>query len=66
LSRWVDRIVCVSNHGVALAADEGIAPGKLGAIWNGIDTARFTATGPTTGGPAVVVARLSPGKTLRP
>ena len=64
LSRWIDRVVCVSNDGIALAAGEGIAPRKLGAIWNGIDTARFTPTGPQPDGPAVVVARLSPEKDI--
>lgn len=62
LSRAIDRVVCVSNDGVTLAADEGIAPRKLAAIWNGIDTAACQATGPRPRGPAVIVARLSPEK----
>jgi glycosyltransferase involved in cell wall biosynthesis len=62
LSRAIDRVVCVSNDGVAHATSEGIAPRKLAAIWNGIDTDQFRAAGPRPLGPAVIVARLSPEK----
>jgi glycosyltransferase involved in cell wall biosynthesis len=62
LSRAIDRVVCVSHHGVAQAAREGIDRRKLTAIANGIDTTRFATGGPRPDGPAVVVARLSPEK----
>jgi glycosyltransferase involved in cell wall biosynthesis len=41
---------------------EGIAPGKITTIWNGIDVARFAYLGPQSGGPAVMVGRLSAEK----
>jgi glycosyltransferase involved in cell wall biosynthesis len=57
-----DRFVCVSDDLAGLAAGLGIAPGRVGRIWNGIDLARFEYRGPKTDGPAVTVARLSPEK----
>jgi glycosyltransferase involved in cell wall biosynthesis len=62
LSRFVDTMVCVSEDSRRLARGEGIDPGKTCTIWNGIDLSRFAYTGPTPGGPAVIVARLSPEK----
>jgi glycosyltransferase involved in cell wall biosynthesis len=58
----VDRVVCVSEDSRALSAREGVAPGRLQRIWNGIDLSRFAYLGPRPGGPAVMVARLSPEK----
>lgn len=64
LSRYVDRVVCVSEDSRRLSAGEGIAEEKTCTIWNGIDIERFQYTGSTTAGPAVLVARLSPEKDI--
>jgi glycosyltransferase involved in cell wall biosynthesis len=61
-SRLVDKVVCVSDDSALVAARDGISPGKLRTIWNGIDVQRFSYTGPRPDGPIVVVARLSPEK----
>jgi glycosyltransferase involved in cell wall biosynthesis len=61
-ARWVDCVACVADDGARRAADEGIDASKIQTIWNGIDLDRFAFRGPAPGGPAVVVARLSPEK----
>src|SRR5262249_2755364 len=62
VSRLVERVVCVSDDSVRLSVEQGIPARKLCRLWNGIDTERFTCTGPRARGPAVLVARLSPEK----
>jgi sugar transferase (PEP-CTERM/EpsH1 system associated) len=62
LSRFVDRIVCVSEDSGQLSIREGIDPQKVSTIRNGIDLVRFACRQPNHGGPAVLVARLSPEK----
>jgi glycosyltransferase involved in cell wall biosynthesis len=62
VSRLADRIVCVSEDTTRLSSQQGIAPNRLCRQWNGIDVSRFSYSGPQPGGPAVLVARLSPGK----
>jgi sugar transferase (PEP-CTERM/EpsH1 system associated) len=62
LSRFVDCMVCVSEDGRRLSIKEGIDPRKTRTIWNGIDLARFSYSGPTPNGPAIIVARLVPEK----
>jgi glycosyltransferase involved in cell wall biosynthesis len=64
-SRLVDPFVCVSHDGARFAGAQGIAAGRLQVEWNGIDLDRFTEHGPQPGGPAVVVARLSPEKDVQ-
>jgi len=58
------RAVCVSADGARLAIREGVPSERVRAIWNGIDTSRFVFAGPTAGGPAVMVGRLSPEKSV--
>lgn len=62
LTRLTDRVVCVSRDSANLSAMEGITPGKIRTIWNGIDSTRFNYVGPCADGPAVMVSRLSPEK----
>jgi glycosyltransferase involved in cell wall biosynthesis len=62
--RCADRVVCVSEDSRRLCRQEGIAPGAISTIWNGIDRNRFRLTGPTSGGPALFVGRLSPEKDI--
>ncbi|MFO0891133.1 MAG: glycosyltransferase [Isosphaeraceae bacterium] len=64
LSRLVDRFVCVSADVAALSMADGIAPRRIETILNGIDTQRFSYSGPNPGGPVVAVARLSPEKDI--
>jgi glycosyltransferase involved in cell wall biosynthesis len=61
-SRLADRMVCVSQDSARLADHEGVRQDKISTIWNGIDISRFRQVGPTYGGPAVMVGRLSPEK----
>ncbi len=61
-ARSADRVVCVSDDGVSLSAGEGLNPRRLVAIWNGIDVSRFSYAGPLSGGPVVMVGRMSPEK----
>lgn len=61
-TRLVGRVVCVSEDCARLSAAEGVAPGRLCVIRNGIDVARFAYAGPAASGPAVMVGRLSPEK----
>jgi glycosyltransferase involved in cell wall biosynthesis len=60
--RLTDRIVCVSKSGARQSARQGVPPNRLQMLWNGIDVNRFSYAGPQAGGPAVLVARLSPEK----
>lgn len=62
MAALADRFVCVSELVHRASAEEGIAPGRLRTILNGIDVGRFAYTGPRAGGPLVTVARLSPEK----
>jgi glycosyltransferase involved in cell wall biosynthesis len=55
----VDRVVCVSHDSALLSATEGVARRQITTIWNGIDVGKFAYVGPTPGGPAVMVGRLS-------
>jgi glycosyltransferase involved in cell wall biosynthesis len=64
-SRLVDPFVCVSHDAARFAAAEGFAPSRLRVLWNGIDLDRFPFSGPRPGGPAIVVARLSPEKDIQ-
>jgi glycosyltransferase involved in cell wall biosynthesis len=61
-SLLVNRVVCVSEDSRKMSVGEGVAPGRLQRIWNGIDLSRFAYLGPRADGPAVMVARLSPEK----
>jgi glycosyltransferase involved in cell wall biosynthesis len=56
------RVVCVSGDSARLSARDGVAWRRLRRVWNGIDLTRFDFRGPAEGGPAVMVARLSPEK----
>jgi sugar transferase (PEP-CTERM/EpsH1 system associated) len=56
------QVVCVSRDCEDLSRKEGVPPGRLCTIRNGIDTQRFDFVGPADGGPAVMVGRLSPEK----
>jgi glycosyltransferase involved in cell wall biosynthesis len=61
-TRCVDAVVCVSEDSARVALTEGLSPARVHALHNGIDTERFGMRGPQRGGPAVLVARLSPEK----
>src|SRR5579871_3262173 len=61
-ARLIDHFVCVSADSAGLTVEQGVRADKVHAICNGIDTRRFAYTGPQLGGPAVIVARLSPEK----
>jgi glycosyltransferase involved in cell wall biosynthesis len=61
-SYLVDCMVCVSKDSAGLSGDEGVPRRRLRTILNGVDIRRFAYLGPRPGGPAVVVARLSPEK----
>jgi glycosyltransferase involved in cell wall biosynthesis len=63
-ARLSDRFICVSRDSATAAIAQGVPARKVGAIWNGIDLARFAYVGPCPGGPAVLVARLSPEKDI--
>jgi glycosyltransferase involved in cell wall biosynthesis len=62
VTRFVDRVACVSQDGERLSVAEGVAAERLCTIWNGIDVSRFAYRGPVSDGPAVTVGRLSPEK----
>lgn len=66
LVRWASRLVhdfvCVSEDAAARSREQGLAPGRLSCLPNGIDTHRFAFRGGRGDGPAVLVARLSPEK----
>jgi glycosyltransferase involved in cell wall biosynthesis len=62
--RTADRVVCVSHDGARLRLCEGIPANKTCTIWNGIDVSRFSYHGPNPDGPAVLVARLVPEKSV--
>lgn len=61
-SRGASEFVCVSDDAGRVAAEHGVPAGKIRTVWNGIDVERFGYCGPRRGGPAVLVARLSPVK----
>ena len=61
-STCADAIVSVSEDASRLSRAEGLKPGKLRIIWNGIDVTRFAYAGPSPRGPVVMVGRLSPEK----
>jgi glycosyltransferase involved in cell wall biosynthesis len=63
-ARLTDRFICVSRDSAAAAVAQGVPARKVGTIWNGIDLTRFAYAGPRPGGPAVLVARLSPEKDI--
>jgi glycosyltransferase involved in cell wall biosynthesis len=60
----VDTVVCVSEDSLTQGRIDGIDSKLLQTIWNGIDVTRFDYRGPTASGPAVVVARLNPEKSI--
>jgi glycosyltransferase involved in cell wall biosynthesis len=59
-----DRVVCVSDDCARLSVQQGVAVSKVFTVWNGVDLAKFSYHGPTPGGPAVMVGRLSPEKDI--
>ncbi|MCI0638803.1 MAG: glycosyltransferase [Gemmataceae bacterium] len=61
-ARWADAFVCVSQDSARMAQEEGVPANKVRILWNGIDTKRFSFSGPQRDGPAVLVARLTPEK----
>ena len=61
-AKFVDGVACVSRDGAERSIREGINPDKVVTVWNGIDTSRFSYTGPRAKGPVVMVGRLSPEK----
>jgi len=63
-SRCADRMVCVSDDAAHRCRQEGIAPRLITTVPNGIDTDRFTYSGPAPHGPALYVGRLATEKGL--
>ena len=62
LSALAHRMICVSEDALHLTISNGIRADRVCVIRNGIDSSRFSYTGPNPTGPAVLVARLSPEK----
>jgi glycosyltransferase involved in cell wall biosynthesis len=63
-ARLTDQFVCVSDECARLARAQGVPASRICTLHNGIDTRRFTMSGPDLAGPAVVVARLCADKDL--
>lgn len=42
--RWCDAVVCNSNAAAKRLIDEGLAPGKIAVIWNGLTPEAFEST----------------------
>lgn len=62
MGRLTSRFVCVSHDSARQMRIQGVPARKILTLWNGIDLARFSYSGPSIGGPAVTVARLSAEK----
>jgi glycosyltransferase involved in cell wall biosynthesis len=62
--RTANRVVCVSHDSARLRLREGVPSAKTCTIWNGINVSRFSCRGPNPDGPAVLVARLVPEKSV--
>ena len=64
-SRWVNRIVAVSDDAANLCVQaDGLSKSKVTRIWNGIDASQFSFRGPSADPIAVTVGRLVPEKDL--
>jgi sugar transferase (PEP-CTERM/EpsH1 system associated) len=61
-SRFAEDFVCVSADSTRFMQAQGVSPGRLRTILNGIDLTRFAFQGPCDDGPIVTVSRLSPEK----
>ena len=59
-----DRFVCISDDSAKWAIRQGISRRKVRVQLNGIDLTRFAYSGSEPDGPAVLVARLSPEKSI--
>ena len=64
VSSFDDRFVCISDDSARWAARQGISRRKVRVQLNGIDLTRFAYSGSDPNGPAVLVARLSPEKSI--
>jgi glycosyltransferase involved in cell wall biosynthesis len=64
VSAFDDRFVCISDDSAKWAVRQGVARRKVGVLLNGIDLTRFAYSGSDPAGPAVLVARLSPEKSI--
>jgi glycosyltransferase involved in cell wall biosynthesis len=64
VSAFDDRFVCISDDSARWAVRQGVARRKVCVRLNGIDLSRFAYSGSDPGGPAVIVARLSPEKSI--
>ena len=64
MSRWVDRVVSVSDDTHRLTIDDGLAEPKATVIHNGVDLERFPRRVAHPDGRALVVARLSREKDI--
>jgi glycosyltransferase involved in cell wall biosynthesis len=62
--RWANAFVTVSRDSADYYLRCGLPKTRVSTIWNGIDTAGFSYSGPMPGGSAVTVARLSPEKNI--
>jgi glycosyltransferase involved in cell wall biosynthesis len=65
LASWgTQEFVCVSEDAGRVAVQQGVSARRIRTVWNGIDLTKFSYAGPQPGGPAVLVARLSPVKNV--
>jgi glycosyltransferase involved in cell wall biosynthesis len=63
LASWgAHEFVCVSDDAGRVAVAQGVSAKRIRTVRNGIDLTKFDYRGPQPGGPAVLVARLSPVK----
>lgn len=63
-SRSARHLVCVSQDSARLSIKGGLPARRVHCIWNGIDVNEFCYSGPRSGGPVVMVGRLSPEKNV--
>ena len=64
VSAFDDRFVCISDDSARWAVRQGVSRRKVCVRFNGIDLTRFAYSGSDPAGPAVLVARLSPEKSI--
>jgi glycosyltransferase involved in cell wall biosynthesis len=64
VSAFDDRFVCISEDSAKWAVEQGVPRRKVRVQLNGIDLARFAYSGSAPNGPAAIVARLSPEKSI--
>ncbi len=64
IARLTHCFVCVSEDSARRMLAQGLKPGQVLTIHNGIDLEHYSFVGPCASGPVVTVARLSPAKDI--